>query len=65
MAVVTASLGSAVALPAYAASDDSTHESPTPQNMARMHQLMMDGNPGMPRMHEQMMTHKTDHCEQK
>lgn len=75
MTVITAGLGTAVALPAHAVSDDTTRESPTPQHMAqmhelmtaqnpgmaRMHELMMGENPGMARMHEQMMTHETEH----
>jgi len=54
-AVTAAGIGIAAAFPAYATSDDPAGESPMPQDMARMHEQMMEGNPGMARMHELMM----------
>ena len=60
--VITAGVGTAAAVPAYANSDDPAGESSMrqmheqmPQNMARMHELMMQENRGMARMHELMM----------
>ena len=61
--VAAAVIAAGVAVvPAYASGDDPARESSMrqvheqmPQNMDRMHELMMEGNPGMARMHELMM----------
>ena len=60
IAVIATGLGATTALPAHAgpAAHD---ESSAPHGMTRMHELMMDGNPGMARMHERMRARGSDH----
>lgn len=63
VAVIATGVGTAVAVPAHAGGADPGSQSAAthapkevPQNMSRMHELMMSGNPGMARMHELMMS---------